>query len=149
MSKYCKYCDSYKELNEFHKQKSSKDGRQAMCKPCRKHSNKTNPTQVNRGAWGVQYKKKYPVPEKIIYGIVDSDNNVVYIGESKRGPFRLYCHLETNKEMTSLSEYDRTGWSYVVLWDGTNHSKQDRLMLESVLIHSLRPKYNKQWNQDD
>ena len=131
-------------LTEFYKNKAADDGLKSYCKFCSKTQNDlTNPDHVTR-----EYKK-YPVPDKIIYGIVDNNKNIVYVGETKNGPKRLMEHLTQNCKNAPCREADRTGWSYVVIWDGTNHSKQDRLMLEAVLIQSLRPKYNKQWNQDD
>lgn len=36
MTKRCPHCKEHKELTEFHKNKSKKDGLQPVCKKCRK-----------------------------------------------------------------------------------------------------------------
>ena len=124
------------------------------CRPCKSISNKKindkhnkiNQSPENRTS---TYRRYFDVPDKLIYGIVDENKNVVYIGESKRGSYRLYRHFNAGEGNTTLHKYRNENWSYIILWDGTDFSKQDRLMLEAVLIQSLRPKYNKQWQQED
>ena len=147
MSKICGKCKIKLPLESFHNMRSSEDGKQAWCKECIKantaqHTN-TKPER-NQKAKGFE-----SVPNKVIYGIVDGNKNLVYVGESKVAQNRLWKHFNSNSVNTCLAEHRQDDWSYIILWDGTDFSKQDRLMLEAVLIQSLRPKYNKQWNQDD
>ena len=88
----------------------------------------------------------YPAPREAIYGLF-LHQQLIYVGESQKTSCRLADHMRFKKRsaLVDLPEYERKFVSYKILWDGTNKSKQDRLMLESVLIHSLRPEYNKQW----
>ena len=157
MNRVCRVCGIEKPLTtEFYYKKSRSEELRTYCKECGKENNNkfSNKKQNEFGA-SISYEKQFPVPYKLIYGIVDNNNNVVYIGESKQGPARLHTHLSGKKTTAkqfhnheiSLEELKK--YSYVVLWDGTDKSKQDRLLLEAVLIQSLRPKYNKQWQQED
>ena len=157
MNKICGKCNRPEgsvsnKMGEIRFTKLKKDGSlYAYCDYCKNYMeneikfNKNNP---ERSVTHESYYKRYPVNQKSIYGLIDKDKNVVYIGESRRKPYRLYCHLNVNngalRELDDISEF-----SYIILWDGTDYSKQERLLREAVLIQSLKPKYNKQWNQED
>ena len=120
------------------------------CRVCKADKNKitndkhdTNKTRLERAFL------KYPAPVKCIYSIYKHEN-LVYIGETKRGSERLLEHFQQNPVNSVLHEKGNVNqFSYKILWDGTDYSKQERLMRESVLIQALKPKYNKQWNQED
>ena len=132
MSKICTRCP----------RKHNEDG--SYCVKCKEYmAKKANTVRGERN------RKNFPAPDKAIYGIIDENKNIVYVGESKTTPYRLYRHFNSGEGNTTLHEYRNKDWSYVILWDGTDKSKQDRLLLEAVLIQSLRPKYNKQWQQED
>ena len=104
-----------------------------------------------RGTENKVAHSNYPAPDKAIYAIF-RDEKLLYIGESKKTSFRLFQHLNGHKNRTNFDSFTKEELdklSYKILWDGTNNSKSDRLMLEAVLIQSLRPEMNKQWQQED
>ena len=121
------------------------------CRPCKALKNKKSNDNNNPKQYATAYKK-YPAPMKAIYAIFDG-TELLYIGESRVTPKRLDGHFNAttgnNTNFVDVPLEVRAKWDYKILWDGTDHSKQDRLLLEAVLIQSLRPKYNKQWQQED
>ena len=143
MNKKCARCRKEFPEKDYEFKLNGKD-RHSCCKKCVEYKNNIlNPNRNNAPM------RNYPSPLKAIYGIIDENKKIVYIGESKNTPFRLYRHFNSGKGNTTLHEYRNDKWSYVILWDGTDYNKQDRLLREAVLIQTLRPKYNKQWQQDD
>ena len=146
----CVNPNGYKDipLNLFNKLTKSSDGLKGYCKFCHKSDNDASNPRHN------QSNEKYPAPDKAIYGIFDGEM-LVYIGESKRTTKRLYQHLSgvnAGSKMFhngELSKEELTEFSYKILWDGTDFDKQERLFREAVLIQALKPKYNKQWKQDE
>ena len=148
--KYCLSCEMNKPMDDFHNYKLSSDGKQPVCKECKnkKYNVKSNAEHPERNDKEKAHSKAFPSPMKAIYGLFNPDGLLVYVGESKCTPYRLYCHLKANNG--ALKELDDiTGYHYKILWDGTDKTRQDRMMVEAVLIHSLRPKFNKQWQKND
>lgn len=135
---YTKDCDGV-----FSKRKNGK--RYKYCDDCRKDMRKHDSSSVREE----YHKKDFNVPAKSIYALLDENRTIVYIGESIRTSKRLSEHLAGYKGRSSVAGFVNELWSYIILWDGTSESKQDRLLKEAVLIQVLKPKYNKQWNQED
>ena len=147
----CDRCNNSGEEN--FKRRKKNGGFYSVCDNCRDYLDNTinkkhNYKIVDSEGKTNQYGKTYPAPGKSIYGLFNSEDILSYVGESKCTPYRLYCHLGANngalKDLDSIE-----GYHYKILWDGTDKTRQDRLMAESVLIHTLRPVLNKQWQKDD
>ena len=87
--KKCSKCREMKPLNEFHKEKKSKDGLQGYCKPCRHKDG----------------KKQYADPDSAknslgggVYAIIrKSDCKTVYVGETAFLYQRKYDHFHNGK----------------------------------------------------
>jgi hypothetical protein len=101
--KKCTKCGIEKELDEFHKQKSAKDGHRFDCKSCAAKSkakwyaeNKEEIAKSN--AENKEERAKYRAEKKAeqpncVYRIRNLENNKAYIGETIRGELRWKRHL--------------------------------------------------------
>jgi len=54
--KVCRVCDATKEINQFHKSKTAKDGRQRICKEC---TNAELSTDITCDSCGAEKKASY------------------------------------------------------------------------------------------
>ena len=140
--KKCCTCEKELPVAEFHSYSLSSDGLQPRCKSCKKESNKKH--NSNRSSYA---RMKYPVKEdKIVYAFKDG-NEIVYIGETDKGAWRIYEHYNHPngktfcKELNKLERQKRFSWH--VLWYGDND--EYRKYQEKELIKLHKPKYNKTW----
>jgi hypothetical protein len=77
--KICRICGFLKELDEFHIDKNSKDGRQAICKICRKKYNDItrlkNAKKVKMAILVLKtFEQEYPKEYKKVIQIIDKIN---------------------------------------------------------------------------
>lgn len=87
--KKCNRCGVAKSLDDFHKNKSSKDGHGTRCKPCSAAYNKEwqarNPEKA-RESWKKSFAKTYdPVRNKVRkYGLTVEEFNDMVLGQESR-----------------------------------------------------------------
>ena len=136
--KECKFCNKEKELTEFNKHNSRKDGLQPQCRACHK---KFNDSRKHN------YKSRYNVPDKCVYAFKEG-KEFMYIGESDRTPYRIAEHLDNHTgrsfapDVSSL--YRKSKWSWHILWYGNDDANRKSQEKELIKLH--RPKYNKRHN---
>lgn len=79
-NKKCRKCLEYKPLTDFHRNKTSNDGRQSSCKPCNQARaeewQRTNKEQYEAGLKRRASEDKYELNRKLRkYGITEEDYN--------------------------------------------------------------------------
>ena len=141
MSKLCKKCGKIKQLEEFHNQKSAKDGKQSNCKICQRKA--VTPGNKRRN----ETYRKYSAYDKAVYALIcKSTKAIVYIGESKVAGLRIWEHFNninggSYTPLRHLKATERHDKYYpVCLWHGDND--YNRKQQEKELINLHKPKYN-------
>jgi len=149
--KKCSKCQETKELTEFSKNKTTKDGWQTVCKSCMQQSNKKYYTKNTEKI--KQSIKKYQTSKQGVYAWFENDL-CLYIGQSKRLNSRINDHKswlkhpETSKKQIQSKLYDQL----------RNHPLASIRIIEECLpevlltreqhyIDTLNPLYNKQLNK--
>jgi len=150
--KICTKCNGEKSLDNFNK-------RQSRCKPCQlKYANEwriNNPnnhkssvskyltTDKGKQTYKINLKKHY-YSKQGVYGIF-SDENCLYVGESKRLNGRIndhkywirYPHKSMNQDELYTSIANHSNIEIRILEECDNHKKR-----EGYWINKLNPKYN-------
>lgn len=124
--KICSCCKIEKPFIEFHKNKSGKFGYANYCIECKKLTRK-KPDSKQR-----LKKFKETANKWIVYEFYDSDNNCIYVGQSKVFAKRFIQHNYSS----SFSNDIKIIVCYIV------DSFPDMAFIEAQLIIQKQPKYN-------
>ena len=140
--KKCSKCKELKSYDNFFKNKCAKDGYQNQCKICLSQTLHANPFQKNLryNERHLLYSEEFPAPSNSVYGLFHFDE-LIYIGESKMTPYRLYDHF--SKHSGTLNNYNVDECHYEILWKGRASTPVEyRRYQEKQLIDLHRPKLN-------
>ena len=121
------------------------DGRK-LCVRCHDYMKK-NRTIEKRSDY---CRGQYPTPlDSCVYAL-KADNEIVYIGESSKTPWRLYQHYNNNCNKSIFHKNNinkllrKRDYSWHILWYGDND--EYRKYQEKELIKLHQPKFNKRHN---
>jgi hypothetical protein len=121
--KVCKKCDTEKELAEFRKDSRNKDGKDKICKVCRKQEYKDNPLQKKYYYDNIEKVKEYKAKER--------EGNRKYYSEYAR-EYRKNNYESENERMKRYRENNK---------DKFNEYQKKRKVLEHIL-DNLHPEFN-------
>ena len=136
--KKCTVCARELNVEMYTKNNFKKDGLQDQCRDCTAESNSRNVAKA---------RLKYPIPYDICVYAFKRDDEVVYIGESKDTPLRVYEHLDKTSEksifhINGITRFDRKlNYTWHILWYGD--TREDAKHQEKILIQIHQPKFNK------
>ena len=117
----------------------------AYCQKCTDYFKEFgNPNRYTR------YNSKYGWPEDVVigvYGWTDYRGDLVYIGKTKRGAFRIWEHYNDAHKSSFLNKgIDPKSLKQNLLWHGD--CEDDMKVVEDELIDVHRPVYNIAGNKD-
>ena len=162
--KICNKCKVEKELNQFSKDKSKKDGLMLYCKVCSKaHSiawQKANPEKAKAQVAAWQKANPEKVSEKNrrwaksiepgIYMVRNQITGLSYIGQSKTPLRRRGEHMSIRKSkkgfntnlwlQVDLKKYGREAFIFGII---EHCAKEELEAKEQFWINKLNPEYNK------
>jgi len=138
MVKTCTKCKEEKDITEFHVSNRNPDGLRFHCKECRKSENaRTNSRRRDIS------RNKYPTPHDICTYAIKEGDEIVYIGSTEYGPYRLWEHFNDKKKTFCREEsplVKRLKYTWHIVWHGGTYD--DAKHQEKVLIQIHQPKFN-------
>lgn len=147
----CLVCGETKDRMEFDKRWKHDESSRGMKKRCR--SCKKELRRIKNGKEKDLIRRGFDIPQKCVYALVDKfTKEVVYVGESIKGPLRMYQHF-TNSSNAVMKEFlsnkeKREYFGYIILEDANDMSNDQRLKLEYMYELKFKPKLNKRWQQE-
>ena len=142
-TKKCSKCGRILPVDEFSKYNKAKDGLQGYCRECSSKYHQTY-EQTNRqylNQYQIQYYNQFK--GYYLYIILDTEGNVVYVGQTTNYHNRLYNHLSggvnATKELFANNE-----WS-CIKYLNVEHivaNEVELKALENALIELYEPRLN-------
>ena len=97
--KECGKCELKKELVEFSKDKTTKDGLNYQCKVCHKQSSKQY--RLINPEYGKQYRESLKSKYTYLYLIPNPTTSLGYVGITNNLYFRMALHKHDGKDITN------------------------------------------------
>ena len=147
-TKKCGKCNRELPIDNFSKNKATKDGLQGWCKECSNKYNQTYNQTHNRNQYLNQYNKEYKNQFKgyYLYIILDKQDNIVYVGQTTNYYTRLINHLSENVDSTK-ELFANNEWACIKYLDVSFVENDLELRaLENELIEIYQPRCNTQLN---
>lgn len=125
--KYCPMCKQSQLLTEF---------RSNLCVECSKEAKRKEYAR-NKDKYSERYQARSNTNEYCVYKFVDKDDQVIYIGKSKRLQARMVQHFVTDSHLSNEC-YDKVKSIFYCLFP----TKIEMDIYEIYLIDKHRPQYN-------
>jgi len=107
MTKKCSHCKEYKELAEFHKNKSKKDGHQHACKECRKIYIRKNYLE-NKQAY-IDRSEKTKIKNRELVWNIKLNSKCIKCGEDHPSVLDFHHRNKEEKKFTISQSYMNHG----------------------------------------
>lgn len=93
-SKSCGRCNSTKDISDFNKDRSKKDGLYSFCRECQKIVKKNSYNKIGRETCKRRYKRSVKSQKNAIYEISNTKNKKTYIGKTNAYKLRTKSHIK-------------------------------------------------------
>lgn len=109
--KRCGMCKKTKDVSEFTKDSSKKDGLYGLCKSCKKITRKKSYEKIGRETSKKLYNKKVKASKTVVYEIQNKNSNKSYIGKTNAFSLRKNAHLNKLKKGSHINKDLQKDWN--------------------------------------